>query len=299
MTKQELLSRVSKLNIWQKGDQRAPHKPLLLLLSLARLQNGQERLALFSDIEPSLTELLIEFGPHRKSHHPEEPFCRLRSDGIWELVARDNVLLPETGSMTKTFLRKESVKGGFTEDIHQLIKANPELIEAIANFLLQSHFPETIHQDILDAVGLNLEANLTQETPLTSRRSRDPAFRKKILQAYNSRCAICGFDVRMGNTPIALEAAHIKWFQAGGPDTENNGLALCSMHHKLLDRGALAISETLTVMVSENASGYFGYQEWLLDFEGKELRMPKRDEYLPDVRFTKWHVREVYKEFSI
>jgi hypothetical protein len=25
---------------------------------------------------------------------------------------------------------------------------------------------------------------------------------------------------------IALEAAHIKWFQAGGPDVEQNGLAL-------------------------------------------------------------------------
>lgn len=299
MTKQKLLTRISKLNIWQKGDQRAPHKPLLLLLSLARLQDGHERLALFSEIEKTLTELLIEFGPQRKTYYPEEPFVRLRSDEIWELIARDHVLLPVTGSMTKTFLRKEKVRGGLTEGVHQLIKDTPELIEEIANFLLQNHFPETIHQDILDAVGLHIEANLSQSEQLKTRRSRDPAFRKKILQAYNSRCAVCGFDVRMANTPIALEAAHIKWFQAGGPDTENNGLALCSMHHKLLDRGALAISEQLTVMVSENASGYFGYQEWLLNFEGKEIRMPKREEYLPDTQFIKWHVREVFREFSM
>ena len=37
---------------------------------------------------------------------------------------------------------------------------------------------------------------------------------------------------------LGIEAAHIKWHQAGGPDTEDNGLALCTLHHKRFDRGA-------------------------------------------------------------
>lgn len=299
MTRDELLSLLAKLNIWKRGGQRAPHKPLLLLLYLARLQQGLSRLTLFSEIEKELTRLLIEFGPQRKSNHPEQPFCRLRADGIWELTAQDKLLLPETGSINKTDLRQHGVKGGFSEDVQQIIQQHPELLEELANYLLESHFPQTIHQDILDAVGLNVEATTSTILSTQKRKSRDPAFRHKVLQAYNSRCAICGFDVRMGNTPIALEAAHIKWFQAGGPDTESNGLALCTMHHKLLDRGALAITEQLTVIVSENASGYFGYQEWLMDFEGKELRMPKQDEYMPDIRFTKWHVQEVFHSVCI
>jgi len=67
-----------------------------------------------------------------------------------------------------------------------------------------------------------------------------------------------------------LEAAHIKWHQAGGPDTIDNGLALCSLHHKLLDLGALGISNEFTVIVSDKVNGYAGFQEWLLNFEGKE-----------------------------
>ena len=60
--------------------------------------------------------------------------------------------------------------------------------------------------------------------------------RVQTLTAYEYRCTICGFDVRLGPVPVALDAAHIRWHQAGGPDTESNGLALCVVHHKLFLR---------------------------------------------------------------
>jgi predicted restriction endonuclease len=67
-----------------------------------------------------------------------------------------------------------------------------------------------------------------------------------------ARCAanraVCGFDVRLGNILIAIEAAHIKWHQAGGPDEERNGLALCSLHHKLFDRGVFTVSNSMSVI---------------------------------------------------
>ena len=48
-----------------------------------------------------------------------------------------------------------------------------------------------------------------------------------MLTAYEWRCAVCGLDVRLGSVSVALDAAHIRWHQAGGPDREGNGLALC------------------------------------------------------------------------
>ena len=99
----------------------------------------------------------------------------------------------------------------------------------------------------------------------------------------------------MGNTPIALEPAHIKWFQAGGPDIESNGLALCSLHHKLLDRGALAISNEHKIVVSEKANGHGGFQEWVLNFDGKPLLKPRNTQYTPKTEFTDWHIREVFQ----
>ncbi len=50
---------------------------------------------------------------------------------------------------------------------------------------------------------------------------------------------------------MAIEAAHIKWHQAGGPDIEQNGIALCSMHHKLFDRGVFTITNTMKLQVAK------------------------------------------------
>ncbi|MFW6372623.1 MAG: HNH endonuclease, partial [Thermodesulfobacteriota bacterium] len=95
--------------------------------------------------------------------------------------------------------------------------------------------------------------------------------------------------------PVALEAAHIKWHQAGGPDTEINGLALCSLHHKLFDRGAFTLSDNLEIMVSDRANGREGFREWLLRFHGTRIHSPQRATYVPNSDFRIWHVREVFK----
>ena len=41
----------------------------------------------FAEVSRDLTELLKEFGPSRKSHHPEYPFWRLQNDGVWVVTA--------------------------------------------------------------------------------------------------------------------------------------------------------------------------------------------------------------------
>ena len=77
-------------------------------------------------------------------------------------------------------------------------------------------------------------------------RTRTSNFRNNVLRAYEYKCAVCGFDVKLGDTPIALDACHIRWQMADGPDELGNGLALCVMHHKLFDRGAFTLSMQLT-----------------------------------------------------
>ena len=60
-----LFERIANLNVWRRGDERAPHKPLLLLYALARVQRGEPRLIPFIDIERDLGRLLERFGPPR------------------------------------------------------------------------------------------------------------------------------------------------------------------------------------------------------------------------------------------
>lgn len=101
--------------------------------------------------------------------------------------------------------------------------------------------------------------------------------------------------MRLGNTQIAVEAAHIKWHQAGGPDSENNGVALCALHHKLFDRGVFTVTSTGKLLVAEGAHGTNGFDEWLMRYHGKQLRMPIRPEYYPREAYVQWHLKEVFR----
>ena len=90
--------RFDKLSIWKKGDQRAPHKPLLILYALGKWQAGQSVLR-YVDVEKDLTILLREFGPPRRSDHPEQPFWRLQNDGVWFVSAPAKIATKKRGDI--------------------------------------------------------------------------------------------------------------------------------------------------------------------------------------------------------
>lgn len=281
MDPSQLKERLANLSIWKKNGQRAPHKPLLILLALARLQQNETVLP-YELVREKMKSLLIEFGPTRKSYHPEQPFVRLESDGIWSLSGSVN-----KQSFTDKQLLQDGIAGGFNEQVLALLQSNHSLIQELAFILLNEHFPETIHQDIIDELGLDIA--------LRRKRSRDSRFRENILKAYEYSCAVCGFNVRLGNQLVAVDAAHIQWHQAGGPDKEANGLALCSLHHKLFDRGVFTITEERELLVAELAHGSNGFDEWLMRFHGKKLRAPVHPLYKPEESYIQWHIREVFK----
>ena len=289
MTPDELKQQIRQITVWKRGDQRAPHKPLLLLYALGRCLNGGQRMLPYSEVDRELRPLLLEFGPERKSCHTEYPFQRLENDGIWQLTNADK--LEQRASNTdvkKSELLKYNVSGGFTEEAFELLRARPALISELAIEILNQHFPQTFYADLLDAVGLEIQFEQTL------RRRRDPAFRERILMAYQYRCAVCGYDVRLGLQQVALEAAHIKWHQAGGPDEETNGLALCSMHHKLFDRGAFTVNDEFQLCVSQKAHGSTGLSEWLMCFHGLPLKSPQSVSYSPHLDHLAWHRTEVF-----
>ena len=86
----DLRRQFADLAVWKRGSERAPHKPLLLLYALAKCNRGEDRLIPYDDVDTKLRELLIEFGPTRKSYHPEYPFSRLQDYGIWELESAEH-----------------------------------------------------------------------------------------------------------------------------------------------------------------------------------------------------------------
>lgn len=290
MTRDEIEQRFNSLQVWRRGTERAPHKPLLLLYALGHYSRGGERKIPYARVDEELRELLTEFGPTRSSYHPEYPFWFLQSDGLWEL---DHLvdLQPRTGGSNppRGELMAKNVHGGLPEPIFRTLRTDPHLLAELAHHLLDAHFPVSIHDDILSAIGLDLEAVRRR------RRSRDPAFRGLVLTAYEHRCAVCGFELRLGRHDLGLEAAHIMWYQAGGPDVVQNGLALCVLHHKLFDRGAFTLAGDGMVQVSELVHGGSRFEEYLLRFHGGFIREPQSSRYLPESRYVDWHRKEVFR----
>jgi putative restriction endonuclease len=290
MTSTTILQQFDTLNIWRSGDQRAPHKPLLVLYALGRWSRGETDEIAFRDVDRDLTELLREFGPPRRSYHPEYPFWRLQNDGVWVVRASGELAVRQGNTdPLKSVLVAHEARASFSNDVRDALRSDPSLVREIASRLLEGHFPESLHGDILEAVGLQPGVALQAGT------KRDPQFRQKVLTAYEYRCAVCGFDVRLGSVSIALDAAHIRWHQAGGPSTENNGIALCVLHHKVFDLGAFTLNGDGVLLVSDQAHGTVGFHDALLRHHGTKVRPPQHPEMRPEPAFLDWHVGEVFK----
>jgi putative restriction endonuclease len=87
MSRESALVLFDRLNVWSRGGQRAPHKPLLVLYALGRWARGERGDIPFREVDRDLTALLKEFGPTRQSYDPEYPFWRLQNDGVWAVQA--------------------------------------------------------------------------------------------------------------------------------------------------------------------------------------------------------------------
>ena len=280
------LEEIHKVRSWKSGDKRAPHKPLLMIYAIAKLHQGHA-VNSYKEVDEGLSRLLEHFGPPRKMK-TEYPFLKLANDGIWEV--RADVDINTTQEYSSKKLNELNAVGQFRRDIQEELSKHKHAQQVI-DYLLNENFPESLHEDILNAIGWDVEMGWA----ICKRRKRDPAFRERILEAYERKCAICGYHVGRGDQLVGIEAAHIKWHQAGGPDVEQNGVAMCTMHHKLFDYGLFAIDPELLVKVSTKVNGGFGLNEWLLDFHDKPISRPSKDSHYPEPEFIVWQVNEVFK----
>lgn len=286
----ELLKRTRSLNVWKRGGERAPHKPLLLLLALGRMEGGEARLMSYRDIDEPLKELLEQYGPPRKSQHPEYPFWFLQSDQVWEVPGAEAYRARRGNSNApRRELLDQDARGGFKAGVHALLEADRKLRHEIARELLSAHFPDSLHEEILASVGIDLDR------VSTTRSRRDPRFRTEVLEAYEFQCAVCGLDLKMGPAFFCLEAAHIRWHQASGPDEVSNGLALCVIHHRALDRGAIGVDDDRRILVSAKLAGSAGREDWFLRHQGEHLRPPHSEALLPAPGHILWHRKQVFQ----
>lgn len=286
----DVLRRFEALGVWSRAGQRAPHKPLLVLYAIARTMNGGDRLIPFTEVDQALRRLLEDFGPARKSCHPEYPFWRLQRDGVWVVEAAGPLEARRSNTdPKKSELVKNHAKGGFRPEIYAMLKRDPQFAGQLAKCVLDRHFPEGLHEAILSAVSLTGGAPPSAEPPSPS------SFSEMVLAAYNYSCAVCGYRPEGERGRQGLEAAHIRWPQAGGPDDIQNGLCLCALHRNAFDRGAITISTTGSLLVCARARKSRGLDSMLCAFDGQPLTLPARISDRPSADHVRWHLAEVFK----
>jgi putative restriction endonuclease len=285
----QVVDRLASLRQHQQDGRRSPHKPLLVLLALGRLARTGESGLPWDDAERELADLLEEFGPPSRTGRAQSaayPFTRLRSDGVWTLdrdVPMDNV-----GPL------RRGVTGRLEASLEAALRARPALVDDVARGLVEAHFPATVAPDVLVAVGLDPELLRGGTVGSIPGRRRSSAWPAQVLEAWDRQCAFCGFDGQVGGVPVGLEAAHIRWFTVDGPDELDNGLALCSLHHKLFDRGVLGLDDDLTVVVSQRFSARAAHGRAVYDLHGRRLQ-PRPGTPTPAERHVVWHREQVFR----
>ncbi len=289
---QRWVTAVRELKTGKTAGQRAVHKPLLTLMLIKRAEAGINNQIAFKEIESELTDLLSEFGPPRKSHHPEYPFWHLRTSGYWKVENAKSFPMKKAGhSPTKSVLRAKNAVGYVPDEYWLALVEQPQLRHRLAQALLDTFWPTTMHEEIRNVIGLPK----FEEADIKTKRARDPAFRGAVLRAYERRCAVCGYDGRLGNDTLALDAAHVRWHCEGGPDEVANGVCLCSFHHRTFDKGALGVNEDRRVLVSADVVGGEVVNELLLKFSGRPLLRPQKGMPLPEKRHVHWHAKQVFR----
>ncbi len=267
-----------------------------------RLANGAEPEFRYKDIESNLKKLLDEFGYGRAKPRPEHPFVYLGSKPeLWQVTDKDGQdIFKMSGPIdpsrstpareTVSFLR-EQANGRVSNEFAAALK-DPILRDEIVRFLLNAEFPESTHEDVLNSVGLCLTENKTV--------GRDPAFREKVLLAYENKCSFCDFSAYLRGRSVGVDAAHLRMHAKQGPSRIENGIALCTFHHRLFDSGAIGLGVTdgkREILVSQHLNVFDEPSSPpLLALSREPMRPPLRGYSPPAKEHIDWHYENLFKQ---
>ena len=286
----ELLDKVNMLNVGQSADRRAPHKPLLLLLAMAGVQKQLPRLRHYVEIEVELRRALSIFGRPSKHQSPQYPFWRLQNDKLWQ-VESDSPMSHRTSNTDppRSQLISKNARGGLLQAYYDELFGNQELQSSLIHHLLDAHFPASVHEDIISFFNLDVGKG-TQDNGCS-----ESEFRRAVLHAYNSQCAVSGYSANQEGFPLGVEAAFIKWPQSGGNGEISNGIALNTLHRKLFDLGLFTITSSFRVKMTKRPGGTQGFQELVSRFDGCQIYLPAERNLRPSPEALAWHSSEVFR----
>lgn len=117
---------------------------------------------------------------------------------------------------------------------------------------------------------------------LVRQRVHQPAFRARVMLAYDTRCTICNLKhARLLDAAHIISDAHDE-----GDAVVTNGLSLCKIHHAAYDENLLGISADYKVHVNDDLLAEVDgpmLRHGLQEMHGRTLLLPSRSADRPDV----------------
>jgi putative restriction endonuclease len=132
---------------------------------------------------------------------------------------------------------------------------------------------------------------------LVSRPYRDVAFRRKVREAYDDRCAMSGLRLRNGGGRPEVNAAHIRSVERQGSDSVRNGLALSGTLHWMFDRGLLSVADEGSILVSQNKVPREVVDRLIVP--SGRLVLPREERDWPHPENLRWHRENVFGQMSL
>lgn len=175
--------------------------------------------------------------------------------------------LSKLGRSPSIQIREEFLRQAYINGFSPCDKGNQEiaiafrpdfLVEYIRNLEMLHNFGQSANDfNALNIVSQTPEVNVeeiqiadtTRKTTIVSvsKKLRDISFRKRVLAAYNFRCAVCSIQLRLVDAAHIVPVHHEK-----STDETRNGLGLCALHHRAFDQALIGVGEDYSVQVNKS-----------------------------------------------
>ena len=302
----------ARLNVNRAHGSPSPHKACMLLAVMSLAEAGKletnriyflpflfERYAMFFSIV------------QRKSDHPNVyfPFFHLRSDGFWHLhpkPGRESVLQAMGSARSRRDVEENIAYASLDPDLHVLLRDRASL-EQLRQHVVVSWFGsrateinEAIESErSVDYAEIEMRQHVfgaKETSPIYSTEpARSAAFRRVVTEAYDYRCAACGWRIILPDDSVLVHAAHLVPFADSRNDDPRNGISLSPTFHWAMDKFIIAPGPDYKWHVSRTLDDRLPDNRPLLDLAGRSVILPDNKAFLPDPEALRWRLDKLAK----
>jgi 5-methylcytosine-specific restriction protein A len=272
LTAGQLVSLLTKLDVYRSGGLPALYQPITLLWAFARARPGEPRLVSWEETQHQVAALFKRYGRPWEGDRVYYPVAALYGAGLWELDT-DSYARPNAhgSSVPQRWFDEHRPRNGLVTSVYQLARDSAEARAAAVRALTETYFADADPTALLNELGLSgpqsgspaeaafsaraaeyrrlcdrvdvfwsgkdsTRANRTSADPVRSSDARHAVLLRSEGRCENPGCTGDIQDVTGSGDPI-LEIDHIHDLAQGGPDDPAQMIALCPNCHAIKTRG--------------------------------------------------------------